>query len=350
MKTIFNAAQLGHKPQRYLSKGKMVHYPDQPERVRRLLVGVRTAKGIIHAAKKFDSSFYTAAHSPRHVDFLENGFKEWSKLEGSYKEMMPSVRPAPGLQQYSNHILGKAGWHLSDFSCPLLYETWGAVKASADTALTAADAVASGDRAVYALCRPPGHHAQYDRAAGFCYLNNAALAATWLRKTHAKVAVLDIDVHHGNGTQQIFYKNKNVFTVSVHADPDEFYPFYQGFESQKGEGDGEGFNLNLTLPVKSGNAVWLNNLEKAMTAIEEFSPGALVLSLGLDAHEADPLEGGAVTTPGFAEMAVMIRSLDLPTVIIQEGGYLTPYLGDNLASFLTGFEDNQVSMTISIES
>jgi len=349
MKTIFNAVQMGHKPQRYLSKGNMVHYPDQPERVRRLLQGVRSAKGVIHAAKTFDTSFYTAAHSPRYLDFLENGFRQWTELEGSYKEMMPSVRPMPGVNDYPSHVLGRAGWHLSDFSCPVVFDTWNVIKASANTALTAAQAVAEGDRSVYALCRPPGHHAQYDRAGGFCYLNNAALAATWLRKTKERVAILDIDVHHGNGTQQIFYQNKNVFTVSIHGDPDQFYPFFQGYESQKGAGNGEGFNLNLPLPVKSGNSVWLGKLEQAVLAIEEFDPGALVLSLGLDAHEADPLEGGAVTTEGFAEMATMIRNLNLPTVIIQEGGYLTPYLGDSLASFLNAYQSNVVSMTVSTE-
>ncbi len=338
MKTIFNAIQLGHKPERYLSKGRMVHYPDQPERVRRLLVGVRKAQGVIHASKTFEEGFYSTAHNPRYVDFLKNGYEQWSRLDGAYKEMMPSIRPAPGPIEYCDHILGKAGWHLSDFSCPIVADTWAVVKASADTAITAAQAVASGDRAVYALCRPPGHHAQADRAAGFCYLNNAALAAAWLKKTHEKVAILDIDVHHGNGTQQIFYRRKDVFTVSIHGDPNDFYPFYQGYASQTGFGDGEGFNLNIPVPVKSGDAVWLAALEKALTAISDFAPTAIVLSLGLDAHEADPLEGGVVTTQGFAEMAVMISQLDLPTVIIQEGGYLTPYLGDNLASFLNGFQ------------
>ena len=338
MKTIFNAVQLGHRPERYLSKGRMVHYPDQPERIRRLLQGVRTAQGVIHAAKSFDEEFYARVHSPRYIDFLKNGYQEWMEMDGAYREMMPSVRPASGPVNYSKHILGRAGWHLSDFSCPMVADTWAVVRASANTALTAAQAVSAGEKAVYALCRPPGHHAQHDRAGGFCYLNNAALAAAWLRQSHDKVAILDIDVHHGNGTQQIFYRDNCVFTVSVHVDPDEFYPFYQGFAAQKGADEGEGFNLNLPLPLKSGNAVWMTFLEKALIAVKDFAPGALVLSLGLDAHETDPFEGGAVTTSGFAKMAAMISELDLPTVIVQEGGYLTPYLGDNLASFLTGFE------------
>jgi len=198
--------------------------------------------------------------------------------------------------------------------------------------------VASGEKVVYGLCRPPGHHAQPDRAGGFCYLNNAALAAMWLRKTREKVAVLDIDVHHGNGTQQIFYRRDDVMTVSIHSDPNQFYPFYKGFAEETGWQAGEGFNLNIPVPVKSDDLVWARALEQALVAIENFGAQVLVISLGLDAHEADPLEGGAVTTQGFAEMAAMIAMLDLPAVIVQEGGYLTPYLGDNLASFLTGYE------------
>ncbi len=341
MKAIFSAVQLGHKPKRYLSKGKMVHYPDQPERVRRLLQGVRKAELSIHAARSFSDSMYESVHSARYVDFLKNGFDEWEKLEDSYEEMMPAVRPAPGPITYSPHIIGRAGWHLSDFSCPIVSDSWKVIKASADTALTAASAVAAGEKSAYALCRPPGHHAQHERAGGFCYLNNAALAAAHLRKTYDRVSILDIDVHHGNGTQQIFYHRDDVQTVSIHADPNEFYPFYQGYEAQKGIKQGEGFNHNIVVPVKADDLAWMTGLEKALTLVSDYRSGALVLSLGLDTHEKDPLNGGAVTTTAFAEMAAMISNLNLPTVIIQEGGYLTPFLGDNLASFLIGFEHGQ---------
>ncbi len=340
MKVIFSALQLGHKPARYLSKGKMVHYPEQPERVRRLLQGVRKAEGVVHASKTFGDDIFRRVHRPKYLDFLQNGYEEWSKLDGSYEEIMPSARPTPGITTYSDHIVARAGWHLSDFSCPVVADTWVTVKASANTALSAAQLVEKGEKVVYALCRPPGHHAQMDRAAGFCYLNNAALATLWLRKTYEKLAILDIDVHHGNGTQQIFFRRADVFNVSIHADPHQCYPFYNGHAGETGFQEGEGFNLNLPVPIKSGDHVWMQALEKALIAINDFGPQALVISLGLDAHEADPLEGGAVTTQGFADMAEMIAELNLPTVIVQEGGYLTPYLADNLASFLTGYEHN----------
>ena len=338
MKAFFSAVQLGHKPQRYLSKGKMVHYPDQPERIRRLLTGVRKADVGVHAARKFNTSNYQTVHSARYIDFLTVGYDEWTRLDGSYEEMMPAVRPAPGPIQYSDHIIGRAGWHLSDFSCPMVADSWKVIKASADTALTAANAILDGEQAAYALCRPPGHHAQHERAGGFCYLNNAAIAAAHLRTVHDRVAILDIDVHHGNGTQQIFYQRDDVQTVSIHADPNEFYPFFQGYESQKGIKKGEGYNHNIVVPVKADDLAWMTALEKALSAMVEFNPGAVVLSLGLDAHETDPLEGGKVTTPAFGQMAAMIAELNLPTVIVQEGGYLSPFLGDNLASFLIGFQ------------
>lgn len=338
MKAVFSAVQFGHDPKRYLSVGRTVHYPEQPERVRRLMQGARKAGVEFHATRSFDKEHYTAVHSERFVDFLAHGYGEWHSLPNAFEEMMPSTRPVPGLNDYPAHIIGRAGWHLSDFSCPVVAKTWGAVKASADTALTAAAAVAAGDRAVYALCRPPGHHAQRERAAGFCYLNNAAIAARFLRNSTERVAVLDIDVHHGNGTQEIFYQSDDVLTVSVHANPDNFYPFFHGQQSQTGAGAGLGFNKNIIVPVKADTVAWLKAVEEALGAIMAFNPGALVVSLGLDAHEADPLAGGAVSTEGFGEMALLIQSAGLPTLIVQEGGYLTPYLGDNLASFLIGFE------------
>jgi acetoin utilization deacetylase AcuC-like enzyme len=206
------------------------------------------------------------------------------------------------------------------------------------TALTAADRVVKGERLSYALCRPPGHHAYANRASGFCYLNNGALAAERLRDQHERVAILDIDVHHGNGTQAIFYDRPDVLTVSIHADPAGFYPFYWGYAEETGDQEGEGYNFNLPLPVGAGDDQWLKAVDTALERIQKFAPGALVLGLGLDAHEADPLKGGTVTTAGFARIAEKIAGLALPTAIVQEGGYLTDHLSDNLAMFLTSYE------------
>ncbi|HVO05065.1 MAG TPA: histone deacetylase family protein [Candidatus Cybelea sp.] len=338
MKCVFDEAQNAHAPARYLRYGNIVAFPESPARVQRLLQGAAKAGLETVRPRAFDRAPLGAVHTARYLDFLEHGHAQWRAVDGAYPEMMPSIRPLETPSSYPESILGRAGWHIQDFSSAVTADTWGSVHASAMTALTAADLVLGGERAAYALCRPPGHHAYQERAGGFCYLNNAAITAQSLRQSHPRVAVLDIDVHHGNGTQAIFYDRADVLTISIHGDPAHYYPFFYGYADQRGAQEGEGFNLNLPVPVKSKDEVWQKALGAALQRIADFAPGALVLALGLDAHEADPLAGGGVTTAGFGQMAGMIAGLNLPTVLIQEGGYLTPYLSDNLAAFLTGFQ------------
>ena len=175
--------------------------------------------------------------------------------------------------------------------------------------MAAADAVISGERWAYALCRPPGHHAFADVAGGFCFINNSAVAAQRLRSKAARVAILDVDLHHGNGTQGIFYARADVLTVSLHADPVRFYPFFWGHGDERGEGQGLGYNLNLPLPRKSGDEAFLDALSIAIRRIGSFAPEALVVALGLDAFEGDPFGGLSVSTPGFARIGEAIAKL-----------------------------------------
>ncbi len=338
MKSIFSGAQLGHEPSRFLSRGNIVDFPDVPDRARRLLEGVRKAGADVHAARGFDRQHFAAVHSWRYLEFLEKAWRAWKRGKGAFNEVMPSLRPVEKLARYPRDIVGRAGWHMMDFSCPILEDTWKVARASANTALTAADLIAEGETLAYALCRPPGHHAYKERAGGFCYLNNTAIAAQYLRGHYERVAVLDVDVHHGNGTQSIFYDRADVLTVSVHADPKKFYPFYYGYETQRGKGDGTGFNMNVPVPVKSDDYVWAGAVEYALERIDDYEPGALVIALGLDAHEADPLQGGAVTTEGFGRMAKLIAGVACPKLVVQEGGYLNDHLADNLAAFLRGLQ------------
>lgn len=338
MKAVFSAAQLGHAPTRFLSKGHFVDYPECPDRARALLEGARQAGAQVCAARRIEDEALETIHPHRYLSFLASAHQGWSKLEDAADELMPSLRPLAPTLHPSEHILARAGRHMMDFSCAITAHTWGSVRASAATALTAAAMCLKGEPIVYALCRPPGHHAYAQRAGGFCYLNNSALAAQHLRLVHERVAILDIDVHHGNGTQSIFYARPDVLTVSIHASPDSFYPFYWGGAEEQGEGEGRGCNLNLPVPVGSGDDVWLRSLGAALGRIQSYAPQALVIALGLDAHEADPLRGGTVTQAGFARLAEEIASLGLPTVIVQEGGYLTEHLPDNLAMFLTAYE------------
>src|SRR5690606_6677086 len=230
-----------------------------------------------------------------------------------------------------------AGYHMADTACPISADTWESVYWSAQTAAHAARLVAGGALAAYGLSRPPGHHAFADLAGGFCFVNNSAVAAQVLRAAYDRVAILDVDLHHGNGTQGIFYRRADVLTVSIHADPVRFYPFFWGHADERGEGDGLGYNLNLPLPRKSGDDDFLDALEAAITRIKAFAPGALVVALGLDAFEGDPFGGLSVSTEGFARIGERCAKIGLPTVVIQEGGYLCDALGSNLTAFLGGF-------------
>lgn len=338
MKAVFSAVQLGHAPTRFLSLGKMIDYPESPERARVLLEGARQAGAQICAARRFDPELFLGVHKRGYLNFLRTAHEAWRDIAGAGPELMPSLREMVPALVNPQHIMARAGRFLMDFSCAITDKTWASAAASAMTAMTAADLVLKGDALAYALCRPPGHHAYANRASGFCYLNNTALAAQYLLSQHERVAILDVDVHHGNGTQAIFYRRPEVLTVSIHADPESYYPYYWGGAGEAGEGPGHGANVNLPVPVGSGDDVWLGALDLALERIAAHQPGALVIALGLDAHESDPLKGGRVTQGGFARIAEQVASLGLPTVIVQEGGYLTEHLSDNLAMFLSAYE------------
>ncbi len=235
-------------------------------------------------------------------------------------------------------IVGQAGFYMADTACPIGPGTWAAAKAAAQVALTAADLVLAGEGAAYALCRPPGHHAYGDQAGGFCYLNNVAIAAQHMRDQADRVAILDVDVHHGNGTQGIFYDRDDVLFCSLHGDPSVFYPYFAGYGDERGAGVGQGYNLNLPLPPGTGDDAYLQALATAFAAIKDFAPEYLLVSLGLDAQENDPLGILSITTNGFARMGDAIGALGLPSLIVQEGGYLCEEMADNLLAFLSGFQ------------
>lgn len=337
MKAVYDPAQATHDPQFYLVRGKVTRSAEQPERAERLLSGLERAGIPVLAAQDFGPGPRAAIHTPDYLNFLKTAHSEWQALPGGAgEEVVANIHPARYPGTYPTGIVGRAGWHMADTSCPLGKHTFEAACASANTAVTAANFLLKGEKAAYALCRPPGHHAYADMAGGFCFLNNTAIAAQYLRQAHKRVAILDVDVHHGNGTQGIFYNRRDVLTISIHCDPANYYPFHWGHANERGAGDGEGFNLNLPLAPLSGDDVFLTALERATLAIDAFSPSALVVALGLDASEKDPLRGLSVTTGGFEKIAAVIRSLNLPTLYVQEGGYLSDILTDNLASFMTG--------------
>ena len=341
MKIVYSEKHAQHDPQTFFIRGVRQRSAEQPERATRLLAAATAAGHAVVGPNAYGAAPAASVHTADYMDFLQTVSRDWARLPGASPEVVPNVHPARYPATYPKALAGRAGWHQVDLACPIGPHTWDAALASSEVAATAADLVLEGATHAYALCRPPGHHAYADMAGGFCFLNNTAIAAQRLRGKHARVAVLDVDVHHGNGTQGIFFERDDVLTVSIHADPSHYYPYFWGHGHETGAGKGQGHNLNLPLPLGSPDAPWLEAGDKALTRIREFAPTALVVALGLDASESDPLQGLKVTGAGFHAMAAKIASLGLPTVLVQEGGYLSDDLGRNLVQFLAGFENGR---------
>lgn len=328
----------GHVPTSFVRAGSVCPHPDTLERVEGLLAGIRAGGHPVIEPQDHGMRYAGKVHDPRYLDFLENAHREWTQLPGAAAELIPNVHPRRADAPYPRSIVGRAGYHVYDLAVPIGAGTWPAVLSNSHAAVEAALRVAAGEVAeAYALCRPPGHHAGPDYAGGFCFINNAAIAATVLLERHARVAILDIDVHHGNGTQDIFYDRPDVLFASLHGDPADFYPFYSGYASERGSGPGEGATLNVALARGVGDEEYLAELDRVLARLRLAAVEALVVSLGFDGHERDPLAWLRLTTPGFGRIAARIASLGLPTVLVQEGGYLCSDLGLNLAAFLDGF-------------
>lgn len=334
MITVFDDAQRAHDPQFFLSSGTRKPCPEQPARVDALLAAVRRIGGSVVQAPDAGLAPILAVHPQRYLTFLQGIYQRWQHIDGASAEVIPNVHPASRLDGYPLSAVGQAGFHMTDTSCPISAQTWGAAYASAQTAIHAADLVLGGEKAAYALCRPPGHHAFAELAGGFCYLNNSGIAAQRLTDAGRRVAILDVDLHHGNGTQGMFYARGDVLTVSLHAHPERFYPFFWGYADEFGEGEGSGANLNLPLARGTGDAGFLAALAQGIEKVQAWGADTLVLALGLDAFGGDPFAGLTVTTPGFAAIGRAVQAMGLPVVIVQEGGYLCPELGDNLQAVL----------------
>ena len=334
-----------HRPQGFFKRGQMVPMPELPERASGILAMLTQRGHPLEQAADAGPAPRAAVHSPILLRFLETAHARWIAQPGFGDVVVPNVFQGPGMTGYPSDVMAQAGYHASDLGAPIVAGTWAAAVASANVATQAARLVATGkSQAAYGLCRPPGHHAGRDRIGGFCYLNNAAIAAQEMlsllpaQGRRPRVAILDVDLHHGNGTQEIFYDRDDVFFASVHADPAVFYPHLAGYRHEVGQGRGKGANLNLPLPVGTSEDVFLATLAEAIAAIKGFGPEALVISLGFDPFEGDPYHGFCVSTPGFARIGRAIAAMALPTVLVQEGGYAIADLQTNLACFLDGFE------------
>ena len=338
MKAFFDERQWKHDPQYFMATGVIRPSPEQPERIARLKAGAEAAGCQFVAPPDAGLGPISAVHTGEYLSFLQTIHTRWQRQEGASAEVVPNVHPRRREDSYPKSAVGQAGYHQADTACPIGEYTWEAAYWSAQSAIAGADCLGAGARAAYVLSRPPGHHAYQDMAGGFCFLNNAGIAAQRLLEQGHRPAILDVDVHHGNGTQGMFYARADVLTVSLHADPERFYPFFWGHAHERGEGAGLGCNLNLPMPRGTGDDEFLAALDQAIARVRAFGATALVVALGLDASEDDPFQGFAITTTGFARIGAALAAMNLPTLLVQEGGYLSDALQYNLTSTLTGFE------------
>ena len=290
-----------------------------------------------------------AVHDPGLVRFVEEAWNQAQResIERTFlvADTYPSRAMFEGLSEEALSRLrepravgGRTGWWGLDSSNPLVAGTYDAARGAVDVALTAADLVVdAGETMAYGLCRPPGHHAARAMAAGYCFFNNAAIAAQAItRRTGEAVAILDVDVHHGNGTQQIFWRRGDVFYASIHADPMDLYPFFLGHADEVGEGPGAGANFNQPMPASTGDAAYLEAVDRALDAIGRTSGSVVVVSLGFDTFRLDPIGTFALTTDAYHEIGRMVAGLGRRLVILQEGGYHRPSLGPNARAWLRG--------------
>ncbi|MER9594101.1 histone deacetylase family protein [Mesorhizobium sp. M0244] len=340
MKVVYSENHRSHNPQTFIHRGKLVQSPERPERADMLLSSATAAGHEALEAQHRDGHALARVHTARYLDFLENGIEEWLALPNAGAEIVPNTHPNRFASHYASHIVARAGFHQADTACPISRGTWAAARSSVDVALNVGDLIRQGERRAYGLCRPPGHHACTEMAWGFCYLNNVAVLAESLRGSGAqRVAIIDIDIHHGNGIQQIFYDRPDVLTVSVHADPDGFPMFFSGYADETGSGAGEGFNLNLPLKPGSDDAAFVDAIAVGMRRVADFGPDVLIIALGLDAYRGDPLSVFDVSTDGFRKAASTINRFSGPVAMLQEGGYPCAELGNNLVAFLGAVEE-----------
>jgi acetoin utilization deacetylase AcuC-like enzyme len=341
---ITSDAHRQHDPEFDIYSGSLVGRFEVPQRVDSIVAGLTDGDYAMVAPMAHGMEPVLRVHNPDLVDFLATGWQEYTavipKPQAVIGEMfrhdglfegMPVARP-PVTNGY-----GRIGWFCFDTSSPLSEGSWPAALASVDIAMTGADRLLAGERVVYSLCRPPGHHATRSAFGGFCLLNNAAIAAQALIDSGVRrVTVLDVDAHHGNGTQQIFYQRGDVQFVSIHMDPDHNYPWFVGRADERGEGSGAGANLNLPLPLGATGDHFLSELARGIDAVNAFDPECLIVSLGVDPADGDPTAGLCLTTADFAEVGRAVGAIDRPMLIVQEGGYQLHRVGADVRAFLDG--------------
>ena len=336
MLTFCSPAQNAHAPLIELVNGQAEAHAETPARLANMLA----AMGTVRAPADHGMEAILAVHDAEYLAFLQSAHAAWLAA-GRGGDAIGYAFPVRGRRPLAlDRIDGKLGQYGFDTVTPIAAGTWEAAYGAAQSAIAAVEALASGEaRHVFALCRPPGHHAGADYFGGYCYLNNAAIAARAVAaRQMGPVAVLDVDYHHGNGTQDIFYTDGSAFFASIHADPRTDFPYFWGHAEKYGAGEGEGANLNLPLPRGTDWATYQDALDKALEAVARFGAKTLIVSYGADTFAEDPIAQFALTTDDMHRMGARIGALGLPTVTVMEGGYNVAALGRNVAAFIAGLE------------
>ncbi len=335
MRSFFSEQQSKHAPALELQNGELVPHAESQARVD----AIRSVLTDVAEPEDHGLDPILAIHDPAYVEFLGRAHKDWVEA-GRPGDAFPYVFPIRGRRPLNlTRIDAELGQYAYDCGTPVAAGTWDTVYWSAQSALSALDHVLDGARSAFAFCRPPGHHAGRDYMGGYSYLNNAAICAEQvLAKGAAKVVVLDVDYHHGNGTQDLFYERPEVLTISLHADPATDYPFYWGHADEAGSGKGVGASLNLPMSRGTDWPAYRNVLRQAIERVHAFAPDLLIVPYGADTYAGDPISFFSIETAEYSEMGAMIAALDLPTLICMEGGYAIEALGSNVAAFLAGFD------------
>lgn len=341
MKIFHSGDHGGHTGIKELRGAAWVGMADSPERMTIILSALADrGLGDVHAPAQHGTEPILRVHDAGFLHFLEQGYPLWQARHGSGTAAFARMFGMRGLAQTPDpaNIDAMLSAYTFDIFSPLVAGSWAAIRSAADVALSGAAAIDNGAQSVFSLCRPPGHHASQDLAGGYCYLNNAAIAAQFHRDQGAhRVAILDVDYHHGNGTQRIFYDRADVLFVSLHGRPEEEYPFLLGFAHEIGAGVGEGFNLNLPMAKGTGIDGYGAALDTAVQHIHSFAPDVLVVSLGVDTFHGDPVGGFLLQTEDFLKVGQAIGRIGLPTHFVMEGGYALDALGANVANILSGY-------------
>jgi acetoin utilization deacetylase AcuC-like enzyme len=351
VKAVYSPAHLGHDVSQEFSAGEPGPANEVAERAERIRSALAADGGFeLIPPTEHGEEPITAVHDEGLLRFLEVAWPEARRQGHVGSHLIADTYPnrnmfegmsAEALAGLTEPVAigGRVGWWGLDTGNPIVAGTYGAARAAVDVALTAVDVVLGGEQIAYGLCRPPGHHAARAMAGGYCFFNNAAIAAQAIvRSTGEPVAILDVDYHHGNGTQQIFWRRGDVLYVSLHADPDRMYPFFLGRAAETGEGDGSGANLNIPLPAGTSNADYLAALDRGLDTIAASAGSMIVVSLGFDTFGLDPLGDFALTTDVYHEVGRRVAALGRRLVVLQEGGYHRPSLGENARAWLRGAE------------